>query len=65
MASDTDASNFDVSLGCLLLPVVEELASQLDRVTGLTSSERDVVVSATRESLYVQLTLKLGRLLVL
>ncbi|GHG91001.1 lanthionine synthetase [Comamonas sp. KCTC 72670] len=65
MASDTDASNFDVSLGCLLLPVVEELASQLDRVTGLSSSERDVVVSATRESLYAQLTLKLGRLLVL
>ncbi|AEI66695.1 type 2 lanthipeptide synthetase LanM family protein [Corallococcus macrosporus] len=65
MASDTDASNFDVSLGCLLLPVVEELASQLDRVTGLSSNERDVIVSATREALYAQLTARLGRLLVL
>jgi type 2 lantibiotic biosynthesis protein LanM len=66
MASDTTgASNFDASLGCLLLPVLGELAARLERVTGLSSGERDLVVGATREALTNVLTRKLTRLLVL
>ncbi|WP_164018480.1 type 2 lanthipeptide synthetase LanM family protein [Pyxidicoccus trucidator] len=65
MASDTGASNFDASLGCLLLPAMGELATWLERVTGLSSGERDIVVAATRESLSSVLTRKLTRLLVL
>jgi type 2 lantibiotic biosynthesis protein LanM len=64
-ASDTDASNFNASLGCLLLPAVEELATQLERVTGLSGGERDLVAAATRDSLYSVLGRKLTRLLVL
>lgn len=64
-ASDTGASSFDASLGCLLLPAVEGLATQLARVAGLSRGERDVVVTATRESLQSVLSRKLTRLLVL
>lgn len=65
MASDTGASNFNASLGCLLLPAMEELATRLERVTGISAGERDLVVSATHEALQAVLARKLTRLLVL
>lgn len=65
VASLADASNFDASLGCLLSPALGELAAQFALVAGLHSREREVVLSATSESLYAVLHSKLSRLLVL
>ncbi|HEY2346314.1 MAG TPA: type 2 lanthipeptide synthetase LanM family protein [Xanthomonadaceae bacterium] len=65
MASETDAGNFDVCLGCLLSPALGELATQLDRVAGIQGREREVILAATRETLYSVLRAKLSRLLVL
>lgn len=56
---------FDESLGCLLSPAMDELATQLSFITGLSAKERDVITDATRESLYKVLHMKLSRLLVL
>jgi type 2 lantibiotic biosynthesis protein LanM len=56
---------FDRSLGCLVSPVLDELATQLSFVGGLSAKERDVITDATRESLYTVLHSKVGRLLVL
>ena len=56
---------FDGSLGCLLSPALDELATQLSFVAGLNTKERDVITDATRESLYEVLHYKLSRLLVL
>ncbi|MEN3327102.1 MAG: hypothetical protein V7638_1909 [Acidobacteriota bacterium] len=57
--------HFDRSLGCLVLPAVDELAAQLSSVKDLCASERDIITDATRESLYTFLHTKVSRLLVL
>ncbi|HEX3586242.1 MAG TPA: type 2 lanthipeptide synthetase LanM family protein [Candidatus Angelobacter sp.] len=57
--------HFDGSLGCLVSPALDELATQLSFVGGLSARERDVISDATRESLYTVLHTKLSRLLVL
>src|ERR1044071_7911524 len=57
--------HFDRSLGCLISPALDELAAQLSFVAGLRAREREVIINATRESLYTILHTKLSRLLVL
>src|ERR1041384_5259916 len=57
--------HFDRSLGCLVSPALDELATQLSFVAGLRASERDVITDATRDSLYTVLHSKVSRLLVL
>src|SRR6185436_12556765 len=57
--------HFDRSLGCLVSPAVDGLATQLSFVEGLRASERDVITDATRESRYTVLHSKVSRLLVL
>src|SRR5919106_6247243 len=57
--------HFDKSLGCLVSPALDELATQLSFVGGLSARERDVITDATRESLYTVLHSKVSRLLVL
>jgi type 2 lantibiotic biosynthesis protein LanM len=57
--------HFDGSLGCLVSPTLDELATQLSFVEGLSAKERDVITDATRESLYTVLHSKVSRLLVL
>src|SRR6267154_1125785 len=57
--------HFDKSLGCLVSPALDELATQLSFVGGLSARERDVITEATRESLYTVLHSKVSRLLVL
>ena len=57
--------HFDKSLGCLVSPALDELATQLSFVGGLSARERDVIIDATRESLYTVLHSKVSRLLVL
>src|ERR1051326_5743008 len=57
--------HFDRSLGCLVSPALDELATQLSSLKGFSASERDVIPAATRESLYTVLHTKLSRLLVL
>jgi type 2 lantibiotic biosynthesis protein LanM len=57
--------HFDTSLGCLVSPALDELATQLCFVAGLSARERDVITDATRESLYTLLHGKVSRLLVL
>lgn len=57
--------HFDRSLGCLVSPALDELATQLSFVGGLSARERDVITDATRESLYTILHSKVSRLLVL
>jgi type 2 lantibiotic biosynthesis protein LanM len=57
--------HFDRSLGCLVSPALDELATQLSFVSGLSTRERDVITEATRESLYSVLHSKVSRLLVL
>ena len=61
----TASRYFDGSLGCLVAPALDELATQLSFLTGLSAKERDVISNATRESLYAVLHYKLSRLLVL
>ncbi|HZU31238.1 MAG TPA: type 2 lanthipeptide synthetase LanM family protein [Candidatus Angelobacter sp.] len=56
---------FDGSLGCLVSPALDELATQLSFIGRLGPKERDVITDATRESLYTVLHNKLSRLLVL
>ena len=57
--------HFDKSLGCLVRPALDELATQLSLVQELSPRERDVIANATRESLYTFLHTKVSRLLVL
>src|SRR5215212_3348488 len=57
--------HFDRSLGCFVSPPLDELATQLCFVEGLSARERDVITDATRESLYTVLHTKVSRLLVL
>ena len=57
--------HFDRSLGCLVSPALDELATQLSRVGGLSARAREVIIDATRESLYTVLHSKVSRLLVL
>src|ERR1041384_8569367 len=57
--------HFDRPLGCLVSPALDELAAQLSCVEGFSTSERDVIIAATRESLYTVLHTKVSRLLVL
>ncbi|HEX7772638.1 MAG TPA: type 2 lanthipeptide synthetase LanM family protein, partial [Pyrinomonadaceae bacterium] len=57
--------HFDRSLGCLVSPALDELATQLSFVGGLSARERDVITDATRESLHTVLHSKVSRLLVL
>jgi type 2 lantibiotic biosynthesis protein LanM len=63
--SRSDADTFDTSLGCLISPALDELATQLLSVVALQARERDVVLDATREALFKVLHSKLSRLLVL
>lgn len=57
--------NFDASLGCLISPHLRDLAAQLSTVSGLASSEAEVVAQATRTTLYQVLHGKLARVLLL
>ncbi len=57
--------HFDISLGCLISPAVDEVATQIIFIPGLTARERNVISGAVRESLYAVLDSKLSRLLVL
>jgi type 2 lantibiotic biosynthesis protein LanM len=57
--------HFDQSLGCLVSPALDELATQLSFGEGLSARERDVITEATRESLNAVLHSKLSRLLIL
>ncbi|MCA1578630.1 MAG: type 2 lantipeptide synthetase LanM family protein [Acidobacteria bacterium] len=57
--------HFDRSLGCLVSPALDELATQLSFVEGLSATERDVITEATRKSLYTVLHTKVTRLLIL
>src|SRR5690349_11376814 len=57
--------HFDKSLGCLVSPALDELATQLSFVAGLSERARDVITEATQESLYTVLHGKVSRLLVL
>src|SRR5215510_12380630 len=57
--------HFDKSLGCLVSSALDELATRLSFVDGLSARERDVIVDTTRESLYTVLHTKVSRLLVL
>ncbi|HET6975328.1 MAG TPA: type 2 lanthipeptide synthetase LanM family protein [Pyrinomonadaceae bacterium] len=57
--------HFDRSLGCVVAPALDELATQLSLVEGLSARERDVIADTTRESLYTVLHSKVSRLLVL
>src|ERR1700719_4521648 len=57
--------HFDRSLGCLVSPALDELATQLSFVGGLSARERDVITDATRESLCTVLHSNVSRLLVL
>src|SRR5262249_42632990 len=57
--------HFDSSLGCLVSPALDELATQLSFVAGLSEREREIIADATRESLYTVLHSKVSRLLVL
>jgi type 2 lantibiotic biosynthesis protein LanM len=57
--------HFDKTLGCLISPALDELATQLSFVGGLSARERDVITDATLESLYTVLHSKVSRLLVL
>ena len=57
--------HFDKSLGCLVSPALDELATQLFFAGGLSARERDVITDATRESLHTVLHSKVSRLLVL
>src|SRR5437868_6076648 len=57
--------HFDRSLGCLVSPALDELATQLSFIAGLSARARDVITDATRESLYTVLHSKLSRLLIL
>jgi len=57
--------HFDKSLGCLVSPALDELATQLSFVGGLSARARDVITDTTRESLYTVLHSKVSRLLVL
>jgi type 2 lantibiotic biosynthesis protein LanM len=57
--------HFDRSLGCLISPALDELATQLSFVHGLSAREREVITAATRDSLYTVLHTKVSRLLVL
>jgi type 2 lantibiotic biosynthesis protein LanM len=59
------SGHFDTSLGCLISPAVDELATQLARLADLGTCERDVITEATRQSLYTILHSKLSRLLLL
>jgi type 2 lantibiotic biosynthesis protein LanM len=57
--------HFDRSLGCLISPALDELATQLSFTEGLSARTRDVITDATRESLYTVLHTKVSRLLIL
>lgn len=65
VTSRSDADTFDKSLGCLISPALDELATQLFSVAALDVRERDVVLDATHEALFAVLHSKLSRLLVL
>jgi type 2 lantibiotic biosynthesis protein LanM len=56
--------HFDTSLGCLISPEVDEMATQLASLAGLSARERAAITDATRQSLSAVLHVKLGRLLV-
>ncbi|HEX6832442.1 MAG TPA: type 2 lanthipeptide synthetase LanM family protein [Rudaea sp.] len=57
--------NFTPSLGCLLTPALERLATRLSGIATLAARERDAVLAQTRESLYSFLHGKLARVLLL
>jgi len=52
--------HFDGSLGCLVSPALDELATQLSFAGGLSARERAVIIDATRESLYTVLHTKVS-----
>ncbi len=64
MASNHDARNFDVSLGCLYASALDGLAAQLHD-TDISLDEHKVIISAARDALRDTLHAKLGRMLVL
>jgi len=57
--------HFERSLGCLVSPALDELATRLTVIGGLSARERNVIADATRESLYAVLHSKVSRLLIL
>jgi type 2 lantibiotic biosynthesis protein LanM len=57
--------HFDRSLGCLIFPPVDELATQLTFLSELSARERAIIADGTRSSLFSVLHTKLTRMLVL
>ena len=57
--------HFDRSLGCLVSPSLEDLATQLVLIPELSARERPVIADAARDALYTVLHTKVSRLLVL
>lgn len=57
--------HFDRSLGCLIFPPVDELATQLTFLSELSASERAIIAEGTKSSLSSVLHTKLTRVLVL
>jgi type 2 lantibiotic biosynthesis protein LanM len=57
--------HFDTALGCLVLPPVDELATQLTFLSDLSASEREIIADETKSSLYILLHTKLTRVLLL
>lgn len=64
MAPAGDA-NFEVPLGCLVAPALNDLAARLAGVSGLRSYERSIFFEASRHALVFCLHKKLCRLLLL
>jgi len=60
-----DAGNFHASLACLFTTAVDELATQLGKLDGLSLGECATILAATQESLYGVLHAKLSRVLLL
>jgi type 2 lantibiotic biosynthesis protein LanM len=57
--------HLDTSLGCLISPALDELATQLVFISGLSTPERAVIIGALRKSLDEILYWHVSRLLVL
>ena len=57
--------HFDRSLGCLVNPSLDDLATQLVHIPGLGARDSAVIADATRDGIYTVLHTKVSRLLIL
>jgi type 2 lantibiotic biosynthesis protein LanM len=60
-----NADNFDTSLGCLVGPALDEVATHVRGIAGIHAPERDVILGAAQETLLAVLHAKVSRVLVL